>query len=155
MKNKPIVLPMGAINGTILRPLGLDRGSRTHFEMDRIYGDWTLDGQTYHLNLFDLMPLLNDDNGFEYVKLTDIAWKGFDMGMSIRAENCICCNGDKFVNCDSTRPGILLDGVKNLEGRRYRCLDGKHRIEALLSYGIEYGNFYVLTLDQIKGYLYT
>ena len=81
-----------------------------------------------------MLPVLNDKTGFHYVKLSDIAWKGFNLDMSVRGENCICCDGDRFRDCDSTKPGILLEGIKNPGGRKYRCLDGKHRIEALLSY---------------------
>ena len=143
------------VNGTILRPLGLIPGSKTHFDIDPDYGDWTLDGETYHLDLHDLLPLLTEDNGFHVIKLDDIAWQGFNLDMSSRAENCRCCNGDRFRDCDATVPGILLDGINNPEGRRYRCLDGKHRIEALLTYDQIYANFYVLTLNQIKEYLYT
>ena len=141
------------VNSIITRPLGLSEWQRTHFEINPVYGDWSLDGKIYDLYLHDLLPVLNDKTGFHYVKLSDIAWKGFDLDMSVRGENCICCDGDRFRDCDSTKPGILLEGIKNPGGRKYRCLDGKHRIEVLLSYGQEYGNFYILNMDHIRYYL--
>lgn len=122
------------VNSIITRPLGLSEWQRTLFEINPVYGDWSLDDKIYDLYLHDLLPVLNDKTGFHYVKLNDIAWKGFDLDMSVRGENCICCDGDRFRDCDSTKPGILLEGIKNPGGRKYRCLDGKHRIEALLSY---------------------
>tara|TARA_Y100001963_G_scaffold50933_1_gene71267 strand:+ start:1214 stop:1675 length:462 start_codon:yes stop_codon:yes gene_type:complete len=141
------------VNSIITRPLGLSEWQRTLFEINPVYGDWSLDDKIYDLYLHDLLPVLNDKTGFHYVKLNDIAWKGFDLDMSVRGENCICCDGDRFRDCDSTKPGILLEGIKNPGGRKYRCLDGKHRIEVLLSYGQEYGNFYILNVDHIRHYL--
>ena len=151
------------MDGDIVRPLGVG-DNRTHFLNCPLYGDWTLNGKTYDLNISDLLPLLKED--FYRIKLSDIAWKGFDLDMSVRGENCPCCNGDRFRDCDTTTPGILLDCdpspgntssdcnyIKNPEGRKYRCLDGKHRIEALLSYEREYGIFYVVTMSDIENYL--
>ena len=73
--------------------------------------------------------------------------------MSLRADNCPCCNGHRFKECNATIPGILLEGTSNPGGRKYRCLDGKHRIEALLSYEREYGIFYVVTMSDIEKHL--
>ncbi len=66
------------VNSIITRPLGLSEWQRTHFEINPVYGDWSLDGKIYDLYLHDLLPILNDKTGFHYVKLSDIAWKGFD-----------------------------------------------------------------------------
>ena len=140
------------IDGLMITRLGVG-DQYTFFEIDEVYGDWTLDGKEYYLNIKDLLPILNDENGFHRVKLDDIAWKGFDLDMSFRADNCFCCNGNRFRDCNPTIPGILLEGTSNPGGRRYRCLDGKHRIEALLSYGQTIGTFYILNMDHIKYYL--
>lgn len=151
------------MDGDIVRPLGVG-DNRTHFMKYNLYGDWTLNGKAYNLNISDLLPLLKED--FYRIKLSDIAWKGFDLDMSVRGENCPCCNGHRFRECDTTTPGILLDCdpipgntlsdytyIKNPGGRKYRCLDGKHRIEALLSYEREYGIFYVVTMSDIERHL--
>ena len=140
------------IDGYILTPLGIG-DQYTCFEIDDVYGDWTLDGKEYYLNIKDLLPILNENTGFYRVELSDIAWKGFDLDMSLRADNCPCCNGNRFRDCNPTMPGILLEGTSNPGGRRYRCLDGKHRIEALLSYEQTIGTFYILNMDHIRYYL--
>ena len=140
------------VDGVILTPLGIG-DQYTFFEMDEAYGDWTLDGKEYYLNLRDMLPVLNEKTGFHRVELNDIAWKGFDLDMSLRADNCVCCNGNRFRECNSTMPGILLEGITNPGGRTYRCLDGKHRIEALLSYHQTHGSFYILNFDHIRCYL--
>ena len=141
------------IDGYILTPLGISDYQYSFFDIDKVYGDWTLNGKEYYLNLNDLLPVLNDKSGFHRVELNDIAWKGFDLDMSLRADNCICCNGNRFRECIPTMPGVLLEGVENPGGRKYRCLDGKHRIEALLSYEQTIGTFYILNMDHIRYYL--
>ena len=140
------------IDGLMITRLGVG-DQYTFFEIDEVYGDWTLDGKEYYLNIKDLLPILNDKTGFHRVELSDIAWKGFDLDMSLRADNCSCCNGNRFRDCNPTMPGILLEGTSNPGGRRYRCLDGKHRIEALLSYEQTIGTFYILNMDHIRYYL--
>ena len=140
------------IDGLMITRLGVG-DQYTFFEIDEVYGDWTLDGKEYYLNIKDLLPILNDKTGFHRVELSDIAWKGFDLDMSLRADNCICCNGNRFRDCNPTIPGILLEGTSNPGGRKYRCLDSKHRIEALLSYEQTHGIFYILNMDHINEYL--
>ena len=140
------------IDGLMITRLGVG-DQYTFFEIDEVYGDWTLDGKEYYLNIKDLLPILNDKTGFHRVELSDIAWKGFDLDMSLRADNCSCCNGNRFRDCNPTMPGILLEGTSNPGGRKYRCLDGKHRIEALLSYEQTHGIFYILNMDHINEYL--
>ena len=147
-RNKQYIL-----DGYIITPLGVTDFQHTFFERDEVYGDWTLEGKECYLNLNDLLPVLNDKTGFHRVELEDIAWKGFDLDMSIRADNCPCCNGNRFRDCNPTMPGILLEGIENPGGRKYRCLDGKHRIEALLSYQQTHGSFYILNFDHIRCYL--
>ena len=137
-------------------PLNLLPGENSSFNLDIIYGDWRLheiSSDTLVLRLVDLIPILKDKS-FKLVELDEIAWKGFDLGMDKRGMNCVCCGGERYIHCNNRVPGILLKGVKNPGGRKYRCIDGKHRIEALLSYDMEVGNFFVLDIEDVKPYLY-
>ncbi len=142
----------------IIDPFIATLGETTTFGYDPIYGDWgILKDTVVRLNLHDLIPIINqkgNQEGIQEVKFDDIAWKGFDLGMDKRGVNCTCCGGERYIHCSTRVPGILLEGVKNPAGRKYRCIDGKHRIEALLSYNMKYGNFFVLNIDDIKPFLY-
>tara|TARA_X000000368_G_scaffold354827_1_gene296412 strand:- start:896 stop:1339 length:444 start_codon:yes stop_codon:yes gene_type:complete len=130
----------------------------TTFGYDPIYGDWCILKDTVvRLNLDDIVHILNKKGnveGIQVIKFDDIAWKGFNLDMDKRGINCACCGGERYIHCSTRVPGILLKGVKNPEGRKYRCIDGKHRIEALLSYNMKYGHFFVLDIEDIKPYLY-
>ena len=147
----------GVVNGMLTRPLGLLDYQTHYFNVDEYYGDWRLDGKEYVINIHDLMPVLNDcetvADVLHKVDLNDIAWKGFDHDKSTLGDNCGCCGGYRFRDCDTTVPGILLKGTQNPGGKYYRCLDGKHRIYALMSYKMQYGNFYVLNMSDIEKYL--
>ena len=41
------------MDGDIVRPLGVG-DNRTHFMKYNLYGDWTLNGKAYNLNISDL-----------------------------------------------------------------------------------------------------
>ena len=121
------------------------------FNNDKIYGDWTIEGKSYYLQLRKLIDIINVTPIQEF-DLIDIAWKGFNLGMDKRGINCPCCAGDKYVFADTAVPGLLIEGY-NVYGKRYRCIDGKHRIEALLSYNMKHGLFGLLNFSDIKPYL--
>ena len=140
----------------IIEPFEAQLNETTTFGYDPVYGDWGIlndKDKIIRLNLHDLIDLLNK-KGITEVKFDHIAWKGFDLGMDKRGVNCVCCGGEGYIHCNNRVPGILLKGVKNPGGRKYRCIDGKHRIEALLSYDMVIGNFFVLDIEDIKPYLY-
>tara|TARA_A100000172_G_C3032502_1_gene107253 strand:- start:781 stop:1215 length:435 start_codon:yes stop_codon:yes gene_type:complete len=138
----------------IIDPLFVDfNESATFSSDDSIYGNWRIiEGKDTRLYLNDLLPILNK-KGFQLVRFDHIAWKGFNLSMDKRGMNCVCCGGERYIHCNTRVPGILLEGVKTPRGKRYMCIDGKHRIEALLSYDMEYGNFCVLNFDDIKDHL--
>lgn len=142
----------------IIEPFVSALEETTTFGYDPIYGDWSiLKGVIVRLNIHDLIDVINEKanlEGIQEVKFDDIAWKGFDMDMDKRGANCVCCGGERYIHCNNRIPGILLKGVKNPGGRKYRCIDGKHRIESLLSYGMEVGNFFVLGIEDVKPFLY-
>ena len=66
--------------------------------------------------------------------------------------NCICCNGERYKRCDTKYPGIVLDNASNNPTKRYRLLDGKHRLRKLIDRGYYRANFYVLNLEDIQQY---
>ena len=66
--------------------------------------------------------------------------------------NCICCNGERYKRCDTKYPGIVLDNASNNPMKRYRLLDGKHRLRKLIDRGFYRANFYVLDLNDIQQY---
>ena len=118
------------------------------------YCDWTLP-QISNDNLFlylkDIAHLLTDDRR-ENLYMCDIRWKGENLPLDMIGINCICCNVEMYKLCDTKYPGIVLDNASNNPMKRYRLLDGKHRLRKLIDRGFYRANFYVLDLNDIQQY---
>lgn len=134
-----------------------DKNSLDDFDMchwEEFYGDWTipeLPEKYCGLRMRRLSPLLTEDR-IKEVELNNIQWMGFDLPDRLTGENCICCEGKRFHGADLNRPGLLLDGSTTYSGRRYRSMDGKHRIQKMIAEGYTSFKFYVFHLDEIKDY---
>ena len=122
--------------------------------MSATYGDWRLpqvSNDDLFLYLSEIEHLLTDDKR-ENLFITDISWKGDNLPLEMTGINCICCNGERYKNCNTKYSGIVLDHASNNSLKRYRLLDGKHRLRKLIDSGYYRANFYVLQLDEIQQY---
>ena len=114
------------------------------------YGDWRVNKEKFKLELSQLSPLLTEDK-LRRIQLDEIAWKGKHLPMKFTGENCICCGGKRYKNADIRYPGIVVEGMPNMYGDKYRLIDGKHRIRKLYGRFEEDALFYVLYIDEIEG----
>ena len=79
-----------------------------------LQGDWRLDGyQKSVIELKHLMPLLINER-LENIKLDDIAWKGKDLYPQKSGNNCYCCFGEKYRNCDTKYPLIIAKNASDV-----------------------------------------
>ena len=105
--------------------------------IDRIYGDWTIDENYYILDLKKIKPFLKKESK-KLINFKDIGYKGKDMNPLL--------NEERYNACDINFPGILTVG-QNPYGCRYRMIDGKHRIIKMNNMGIKESLFYVIDYD--------
>tara|TARA_R100001594_G_scaffold147671_2_gene201103 strand:+ start:594 stop:938 length:345 start_codon:yes stop_codon:yes gene_type:complete len=77
----------------------------------------------------------------------EIGWKGMYLDKSKINENCICCKGERYYKCNINLPCIVADNVLNPHGKKYRLIDGKHRINCMRDLGITSSQFYVITKE--------
>jgi hypothetical protein len=116
-------------------------------------GDWRIDGNAYRLCIDDIQHLLTDDKK-QTVKLDEICWKGYNLGESKIGPNCICCNGARYKSIHlSNDPSVIVTNMSNPANRKYRMVDGKHRLHRLVLNGSTEGVFYVLDYSEIKEYM--
>lgn len=116
-------------------------------------GDWRLNGyQKSVIELKKLIPLLINEK-LENIKLDDIAWKGKDLYPQKSGNNCYCCAGKKYRDCDTKYPLIVTKNALNPFNNKYRMIDGRHRIQKLLLNGHSYGLCYVFDFSEIRGFL--
>ena len=133
-------------------PINILRGR--HNFTPTAYGDWRISKDLLSLQLGKINHLLVEDK-LKIIDFKDIAWKGMNLKLNMRRENCICSHGRRFDSCDTGFPGILTNfsiNIPNPFNRKYRMLDGKHRLEKMLSQNITRSLFYVLDLNDIIPY---
>lgn len=114
------------------------------------YGDWRFTDITnlsLRIELGFFIPFIA---GEKIIKFSDIAWKGMNLPLTMRRENCICCDGFKYRNCDESFSGILLKHAPNPFNLKYRMIDGKHRMEKLLLQGKTKSSFRIVEYKKIK-----
>ena len=96
--------------------------------------------------------MLTDDR-LKTIKLKEIAWRGKHHFPYNLGENCYCCGGLAYINCDPTIPGIIAYNCPNPYDNKYRMLDGRHRIMRHLFDGKTESEFYVFDFDEIKNFM--
>ena len=124
------------------------KGTHSLHSSCRVYGDWSLNGITGRIYLEKLRPFLKK-NRLEKIKINEIGWKGMHLSEE-ESINCPCCNGERYIRCDVNIPGIVSLNAPNPYGKKYRMIDGKHRIRKRLNNGCTDGLFFVFTYEEIK-----
>ena len=109
-------------------------------------------GAGYEIRLRRLNWMRNEDRLMD-IPISDIQWyQNEKYGVTPDSLYCPCCNGERVLNCEITYPGILLDGTTTITGKRYRSMDGSHRIQKLLYYGHTIAPCYVFHIDEVINY---
>ena len=120
---------------------------------DRITGRWTLPSDREILQLRGLVKLCTKDR-IQTVNISDISGHGLDLPARLLGKTCACCNGERFVTSDMSKPIFLIEGLDDpYLGRRYRNMDGKHRIAKRLYFGYTTVYGYVFHIDEILPYI--
>lgn len=115
---------------------------------DKSEGLWTIKGlenQWIRLRRLNWMR----EGRRKDIDITDIQWYNYDKNTHMY---CECCNGERVIQSDISYPGIVLDGTITYSGRRYRSMDGSHRIQKLLHYGYKTVPVYVFHINEIRNY---
>ena len=79
-----------------------------------------------------------------YLQLTEFAFKDLDT---------IDIESPRYTIADIGYPLIAVDGLSNPNNKRYRMIDGRHRLLKQLNEGKTKFLFYVLPFDSIKHYI--
>ena len=114
------------------------------------YGDWRIDGKSANLDLSNISHLLKET---EIIDHKEIGWKGMHLPSDFSTSECLCCNGERYEKCDISYSGILAKNAPNPYNKKYRMIDGKHRIAKMREMGITKSSYYVLEYAIIKAFL--
>ena len=98
------------------------------------------------LHLSTVVPYLKNEN-LKVLNINDVAYKGMYLDKKFINENCCCCDGLRFCHADITYPPIVADNIINPHNKKYRCIDGKHRIYKLKKLGYKQATFFVISKE--------
>ena len=113
-------------------------------------GDWRVDGRDRFLHLQSISHLLTSDT-LEILCVSEIDWKGKDLEDDEVGVKCYCCGGERFKNVNLEFPPIVVRDAPNPSDRKYRLIDGKHRMMKMKELGMSHAKFYVLDYKLICG----
>jgi len=109
-------------------------------------GNWNIgDNELKILNLNNLVPFLIKDN-LKTIPLKEIAWRGKHNFPYFTEE----LQTERYKNCNTKYPGIILYNAPNPYDNKYRMIDGRHRIIKLLREGVTESLYYTLNFNDIK-----
>ena len=116
-------------------------------------GNWTIDGKYKILDMEYITDNMPSEDRIKIIKHKEIAWRNKHHFPYGSGDNCPCCNGKKFRECDPNIPGIISYNCPNPYDNKYRMLDGRHRIMRLLFEGKTESKFYVFDFNEIKHFI--
>jgi len=118
----------------------------THSCTDKERKDWRIFKNTNSIiKLIDLIPIIAGREAI-LVKHTDIAWKAEGLTRVI--------NRERYDSCNINFPGILAENTLNPDNRRYRMVDGSHRLnKKILEYDMTESLFYIITKEEFYSVL--
>jgi len=111
-------------------------------------------GENHFLRMRRLNWMRNPDRLLN-IDISDIQWSQNEkFGVTIEKDGmyCPCCEGARVFYAEIAYPGLLLDGITTISGKRYKALDGSHRIQKLLYYGYTTAPCYVYHIDEVLNY---
>ena len=107
-------------------------------------GDWRIDNRNAKLYLSKVIDLLSETQIIDH---EDIAW-----GMKVLKHS----RGFRYDNCDISYPGIVCKDAPNPYGKKYRMIDGNHRMAKMTNMNITKSPYYVVEYAILKPYfIYT
>ena len=109
------------------------------------YGDWRLFENVSHINLERIEYLLTET---QILNHDDIAKKGMNLPEEMVTEECICCGGLSYLECNISYPCIVLNNALTLIIKN-RLIDGKHRMAKMRQLGMTSSKFFVLELNNL------
>jgi hypothetical protein len=116
-------------------------------------GNWTIDGKYKILDMEYITNNMLSEDRIKIIKHKEIAWRNKHHFPYGSGDNCPCCHGKKFRECDPNIPGIIVYNCPNPYDNKYRMLDGRHRIMRLLFEGKTESKFYVFDFNEIKHFI--
>ena len=116
--------------------------------------DWAVDNHPISFIFVHDVTVRVSPLHLKEVKFDDIDYAGMENYPHRAGWNCNCCGGTKYVNANILFPGILIDGMNNPNGMRYRMIDGRHRLDKMRFNDMTESKFWVFDYSEVKELFY-
>lgn len=116
--------------------------------------EWALDNNAISFIFVHDISVLVSPSHLKVVKFDDIDYCGLEVYPEQAGLNCNCCGGQKYIDSNISFPCILIDGMNNPNGLRYRMIDGRHRIDKMKFHQMTESKFYVFDYSEVKELFY-
>tara|TARA_B100000902_G_scaffold328490_1_gene324573 strand:+ start:26 stop:487 length:462 start_codon:yes stop_codon:yes gene_type:complete len=116
-------------------------------------GNWEIDNIPFCLIDIKKVAKLLNDGILHTIQLKEIAWKGKHNFPYQSGNECSCCQGTRYINCDIKYPPIIAYNAPNPFNNKYRMIDGRHRIQKLLLNGLTESKFYVFDFNELRPFI--
>ena len=114
-------------------------------------GDWSINGKNVCLPLEKVMQTLEKRKP-KQVDFKKICW----IGMDISNDDESFIGWERYHACDTSYPGILVEGGPNPKNLKYRMIDGAHRMRKMLTETSKTSSlFYVLSNNEFMALIKT
>ena len=110
-------------------------------------GDWALPGRPdMYINIHEVINLIKlRQIAPQYITIDNIAYKDL---------SCISPGSLRYKLANSSYPGIVVEGMVNPYKKKYRLIDGRHRLLKILRRGGSKFKVFVLQEVDIKRFCY-
>ena len=117
------------------------KGSCVRFRHCGVNGDWRIDNKDAKLYPHKIAYLLTETQIIDH---EEIAWG---------SNNLKHRRGLRYDKCDISYPGIVCKDCPNPYGRKYRLIDGNHRMGKMTNMNITKSPFYIIEYAMMKPHL--
>ena len=107
------------------------------------HGDWRIGGKQYLLPVKVILDYIKTTNKTAtQVCLNDIGWKG----LNTKDTDSL---SQRYHKCDISFPGVIVEGAENPYLKKYRMIDGCHRIRKIIrETNRTHSDFFVLSNEE-------
>lgn len=104
------------------------------------HGDWRVENKDADLYLPEIAHLLIETKTIDH---EDIAWKNFPGKYE----------GIRYDECDISYPGIVCKDAPNPYGKKYRMIDGSHRMAKMTDMKVTKSCYYIIEYAILKQFI--
>jgi hypothetical protein len=105
---------------------------------------------SWKLNDCNRNLVINCKSVYSYIKFKDIQFSNVHISLiGYKELESICNDNIRYLRADITKPVILAKNMENPDMKKYRMIDGRHRLKKIINNGENVIKAYVLDRDEI------